>query len=80
MSKAPVGALVSIYYDSPRPVEPGDALQTPSGRVYVIAEIRVQARGKHKGRKHMKCVVADTTEGISGQVHPIYWYPRGRRK
>ena len=72
MSKAPPGALVSIYYDSPREIAPGDALQAPSGRTYIIAGIRIQKRGKHIGRKHLKCIVSDGSQAFSGTVHPIY--------
>lgn len=79
MSKAPVGALVSIYYDGWQECKPGDALKTPAGRVYIVAEVRKQARGKHIGRQHMKCIVAGSTEGVSGKIYPLHWYPRNRR-
>ncbi len=80
MPKAPAGALVSIYYDGWSSVRPGDALKTPSGRVYVVAEVRVQARGKHVGRQHLSCIVADDVTGVSGAVYPLHWYPRGKRR
>lgn len=77
--RAPLGALVSIYYDSPRRVAPGDALVTPGGRTYLIAEVRIQARGKHVGRQHLKCIVGDGSEKVAGETYPIYWYPRRRK-
>lgn len=80
MAKALPGSLVNIYYDSPVDIAPGDALKTPSGRTYIIADIRIQKRGKHVGRKHLKCVVSDGAMAYSGATHPIYWYPRKKRK
>ncbi len=76
--KAPIGALVRIYYDSPRNIEPGHYLQTPTGRTYLILECRLQAKGAHIGRKHLQALVVDHPG--EGTVHPIYWYPRGRRR
>lgn len=80
MPKAPAGALVRIYYDGWSNVQPGDALKTPSGRVYVVAEARVQTRGRHVGRQHLACVVADDASTVSGTVYPLHWYPRSKRR
>lgn len=80
MSKAPSGALVSIYYDGWQDLQPGDALQTPSGRVYVVAGTRKQLRGKHLGRQHLSCVVSDGVTQISGKTYPLHWYPRKRKR
>lgn len=75
---APIGALVSIYYDSPRDVAQGDAIVTPTGRTYVVMSVRRQVRGKHTGRWHLKCLIAEAPpEGA--RTYPIYWYKRGRR-
>ncbi len=79
MSKAPVGALVRLYYDSPTRVQPGDALVTRSGRLYLVAEARRQTRGVHIGRQHLSCIVASSDAEVSGQIHSVFWYPRGRR-
>lgn len=73
---APIGAIVKIYYDSHVPVGPGDAIQTPTGRTYVVMDRRIQKRGKHAGRQHLVCVVAkEPSPGM--RILPIYWYKRG---
>lgn len=76
--KAPLGRVVSIYYDSPRLVSEGDALRTTTGRLYLLLEVRRQERGAHIGRWHLKALVTDKIpEGT--KVHPIYWYRRERK-
>ena len=76
---APVGAEVRIYYDGGE-LAPGQALMTPTGRLYLIVAARQQARGKHRGRWHLRCLVADRDSYRGGYVHPLHWYPRGRRR
>ncbi len=76
--KAPLGALVSLYYDSPREVVAGDALRTPSGRLYLLVDVRRQTRGKHIGRWHLKAVVSDRVPDGT-RVHPIYWFRRTKK-
>ena len=82
MRGRPPGSLVSLYYDSPRRVEEGDVIQTPSGKRYRVESRRVQARGKHVGRQHfMATVLADDEPNPEGAVvHPIYWYDRSRSR
>lgn len=75
---APVGAVVRIFYDG-RALAPGDALRTPTGRTYVVASVRVQERGRHVGRQHLACLVAREPPA-DAVVHPLRWYPRGRRR
>ena len=75
--KAPVGAFVRIYYDG-RPLSPGDYLLTPTGRLYQVITVRVQQRGKHRGRQHLRCLVDETPIG-GRRVLPLHWYPRVRR-
>ncbi len=75
---APVGAVVRIWYDG-RAVAPGDALRTPTGRCYVVASVRVQERGRHRGRQHLACLVAREAP-LDAKVLPLWWYPRGRRR
>lgn len=74
---APIGRDVGLYYDSPRAVAAGDYLQTPTGRTYLVRAVRVQAKGIHVGRKHIRAIVVDgATVADSATVHPIYWYKR----
>jgi hypothetical protein len=81
---APAGALVRLYYDSPVRVAVGDYLLTKTGRSYLVVSARVQARGKHTGRRqHLACLIQEMRppEGDHGpgQVHPLRWYARRRR-
>ena len=75
MSKAPNGAVVSLYYDSSRLIQENDVLQTPKGRCYLIVGLRRQAKGIHKGRWHIKALVIDAPPP-DAKVYPIYWYRR----
>lgn len=76
MGAAPPGSVVRIYYDSPAELSPGDALVTTTGRTYLIASCRRQARGKHQGRWHLACVVVDVPPPAGARVHPLRWYRR----
>jgi hypothetical protein len=77
--KAPPGSLVRLYYDSPREIQIGDVLMTHSGRIYIIAELRRQTRGRHVGRWHVKAIVGETIP--EGSItHPIYWYRRNKKR
>lgn len=78
MSAAPAGAVVGIYYDGAELVV-GDALRTPTGRTYIVISVRRQARGKHVGRQHLRCAVAEDAAPLSVRVRPLHWYKRGRR-
>ena len=71
--KAPVGAVVKIFYDGL--VSAGDALQTPTGRVYAVLSVRVQRRGKARGRRHLRCMVAREVPA-EVRVRPLHWYSR----
>ena len=74
----PAGSIVRITFDGLRRLEPGDVLQTKTGRGYVIMTVRVQQRGVHRGRQHLLCLVA--TEPPPGAiVYPLRWYPRDRK-
>jgi hypothetical protein len=76
---APVGREVGIYYDGAR-LEPGDGLRTPTGRLYLVTAVRVQRRGGHIGRQHLRAVVAEAPAPDGVRVLPIHWYRRQRRK
>lgn len=72
---APVGAVVSIYYDASAVVAEGDAIKTSTGRTYQVVAARRQERGKHRGRWHLRCLVVDDhPPGVI--VHPLHWYKR----
>lgn len=78
---APVGAIVSIYVDLVASVSTGDLIETQSGRRYMAVGVRVQQRGKHVGRQHLRCVVIDRDDVcpsamVDRVVHKIRWYKR----
>ncbi len=89
---APAGTEVGLYVDLVAPVEIGDIIETRSGRRYGVVSVRVQERGKHAGRQHLRAVVLSPDaqpmmrarqngDGIDfevGQIHRIRWYHRGR--
>lgn len=78
MAGRPVGAVVSIHVDSIAPVAQGDAIRTPTGRTYLVLGGRVQQRGKHRGRQHLRLLVVDEAPP-QAVVHHIVWYPRKRK-
>lgn len=91
---APPGTEVGLYVDLARKVEVGDVIETKSGRRYGVLKVRVQERGKHRGRQHLRVVVIDPNDGpvikfkqvgdgidvSPATVHRISWYPRKARK
>ena len=78
---APEGADVGLYVDLVSQVETGDVIQTHSGRRYLVTNVRVQLRGAHAGRQHLRCVVGpEDTLPASGVLHSIRWYRRGKRR
>lgn len=79
MAKAPVGALVGLYVDIRSRIVTGDAIQTTTGRRYLVVGVREQARGKHKGRQHLRCLVGDGTEAVAGKTYVIFWYRRAKK-
>jgi hypothetical protein len=70
------GSVVSIFYDADEPIAVGDALQTKTGRTYIIVTGRQQARGRHVGRWHLRCAVAEGPPPAGVIVHRLVWYPR----
>ena len=75
---APAGAAVGIYVDLVDEVAVGDVIQTQTGRRYLVLGRRVQLRGKHVGRQHLRCVVVERGDLASACVHEIRWYRRAR--
>ncbi len=78
--KAPIGATVRIYLDCIATISPGDAVETPSGRLYLVAGVRVQGRGKRIGRQHLTCIVAEPPAPEGVNVIKMRWYRRRRRR
>jgi len=82
MSRAPEGAEVGLYVDLLARVRVGHVIQTQTGRRYGVVSVRVQERGIHAGRQHLRCVVLgpDTELARGTKVHTIHWYKRGRAR
>lgn len=81
--KAPAGAVVKIYVDLRAHVAPDDVIETESGRKYLVLTVRRQARGKHRGRQHLSCVVLGEERyqrKAGALIHKIRWYKRQRRR
>lgn len=79
---APVGSNVGLYYDSEQAVNPGDFLQTPTGRTYYVTEARTQQRGEYAGiRRHLRAIVT-TEDAVEADavVHPLFWYKRDKSR
>lgn len=62
MRAAPAGTEVGIYVDLVAPVKVGDLIETRSGRRYAVIAVRVQERGKHAGRQHLRVIVLERGE------------------
>ena len=74
---AGIGSVVSLYMDTPRKLEVGNAIQTGSGRLYEITALRRQERGKHTGRWHIGALVVDPALADTyDRIIPLAWYPR----
>jgi len=79
---APAGAIVSIYVDLAQRVAIGDVIETTSGRRYHVVDVRVQGRGWHVGRQHLRVAVMAPGDPLpdSGMLHPIRWYKRKAKR
>lgn len=83
MSGAAPGREVGLYLDTRMPLDVGDEVVTAkTGRRYLVVKIRVQQRGVHVGRKHLRCVVLapDAPRDPDSRVVRISWYARPRRR
>ena len=76
--KAAVGAEVGLYIDHRGEVEVGDEIVTRSGRRDLVVQHRVQVKGIHAGRHHLRCVVLapDAERDPDSRVITIWWYSR----
>lgn len=77
MTAAPVGANVGLYFDGLASIEEGDYIRTKSGRSYLVESVRVQQRGIHVGRQHLRCIVVNPEDvAPDATVHRMWWYRR----
>jgi hypothetical protein len=80
MAAAATGSVVGIHYDTASIVAPGHAIVSRTGRTYLVLEARRQERGRHIGRWHLQCLVADGGPPADATVHPLFWYRRERAR
>lgn len=67
-----------IFYDG-QVVEIGHFLQTPGGSAYRIQNIRQDRKREY--RRHLTCLRWPVDEiPAESTVHPLYWYPRKRKR
>lgn len=81
MSPRPLGTLCDLSpYDAPdRDVRPGDCVRTRAGSAYLVLRAR-RVRSKVPGRWALTCLRIGVDEiPADAVVHPLEWYPRGRR-
>lgn len=81
MTGAPIGSNVGLYIDAARILGEGDMVVTSTGRTYRVTSNRIQERGKHAGRQHLRVNVVDPAEAEDVDedtyVLRIFWYSRG---
>lgn len=77
---APIGAEVGLYLDLQERVALGDIIETRSGRRYAVLAVRVQERGKNRGRQHLRVIVLASNEDppTGARIHRIRWYSRNK--
>ena len=54
-------------------------IRTRTGRTYHVLSVRVQQRGKHAGRQHLRVLVCapDVVLADDADVRELWWYRRG---
>jgi hypothetical protein len=82
---APLGAIVGLYVDLVASVATGDLIETQTGRCYFVVDVRVQKRGRHQGRQHLRAQVIDRADVcpsamVGRTVHTIRWYKRDAKR
>lgn len=76
--RTPVGGACGLYVDIPEPIDTGDAIVVAKSlRSYVVTAVRVQERGRHRGRQHLRVVVVEHDDIPATAIrHLIRWYRR----
>lgn len=74
----PPGSLVTLTYDSPVTVEPGDYIRTRTGRTYRVETEREVRSAIHPHRQRLLATVMEpdhvTEDDVT--VHDMVWYSR----
>lgn len=82
MAGAPIGRNVSIYMDAREILGIGDLVVTGTGRCYRVTSNRIQEKGKHAGRQHLRVDVVDREQAMAEAdedtlIIRLAWYSRG---
>ena len=77
---APPGAVVGLYVDTPKVLDLGDVIATETGRRYRVVGVRVQQRGAHTGRQHLRCEVLAPDADADPPRLTLRWYRRPARR
>lgn len=78
---APIGNIVRLYFDTPRTLDEGDVVRSPTGRAYRIVHVRRQERGIHEGRWHVQGLVMDPgSVTADDNIFDYVWYPRRKAR
>ena len=79
--RKPLYTECGLYVDLVEDVRPHEVIRTGAGTCYRVASVRVQVRGLHAGRQHLRVLrIPPEDVGPGDTVHEIRWYPRGRKR
>lgn len=74
------GESASLTFWSRRTIDEGDVIETSTGRRYLVTAARwVQGRSPHWLLDTI-VMATDDTNPDGATVHPLRWFPRGKRK
>lgn len=77
--------VLPVHFWSGMEPEPGDTLETTTGRHYLITRLRLSRPVVRDGIVRtriaaLECVVLPDDEAVTGTIHQWRWSPRARRK
>lgn len=82
--KKRAGEVAKLTYDTSRQIEPGDVVETETGRRYLVDEARRGRErpdliGWYRWRLTTIVMAEDDPYPMGAVVHTLIWYPRERR-
>lgn len=71
--------LCRLFYDGFESLMPGQYLKTPAGSAYRVESVRINSNRAY--RQHIECLRWPAEEiPADARVHPLYWYPRKKKR